>query len=106
MDAMQKAIEDLRGWDHCLISEEGAIKLAKPFGIVPRCHTYYANPRDPKGLTLNDGADSAVGIAAETLACQICDGLGVKYRQCLGRGFQLRACCDALSQHFTMFSPV
>lgn len=50
----------------------------------------------PKGLTLNNGASAAIGIASFDLAPMLCGALNVKYAGMLGRGFQVRACVDAL----------
>lgn len=94
-----KALDDLADYDHCFITPEGAAALAKPFGLTPKTYVAQANPREPKGLTLNDGRKQAEGIAAEVLARQICDHAGVKYPSMMGRGFQLRACLTVLRQH-------
>jgi hypothetical protein len=90
------AVIVLRGCDHAFLSAEGAIKMCEPFGVKAVYYKHTANPKDPKGLTLNDGANSAVGIGAHVLASYICSQLNVDYEPKLGRGSQLRACCDAL----------
>jgi hypothetical protein len=97
-DKLTKAIDELRQYDHAFLSEEGAQKLAEPFGLTPVTYIAYASPNEPKGLTLHDGAKSARGADAHDLAMQICDHLGVKYQAKYGRGSQLRTCCDALDQ--------
>jgi hypothetical protein len=102
-DDKLKAVADLRGYDHCFMTKEGVEDFATRFGLAGKIKPYVvkANPNDPKGLTLDNGATSAIGMDAAILASVICDHLGVKYMSKMGRGFQLRACCDALETHFT-----
>jgi len=89
-------VDELRQCDHAFLTVEGAHYYSKPFGFTARTYVAHANPDDPKGLTLDSGAESARGIAAHDLAMQICDHVGVAYRETMGRGSQLRLCCDAL----------
>jgi hypothetical protein len=98
-----KAVADLRGYDHAFLTAEGVEDFATRFDLKGKIKPYLAkaNPRDPKGLTLDNGATSAIGMDAVILASSICDHLGVKYMSKLGRGSQLRACCDALETYFT-----
>jgi hypothetical protein len=91
-----KAVDELREYDHAFINPEGAKRLAAPFGVKPRTYIEKVNPNDPKGLILEDGATEAEGIDAALLAMQICGDLSVDYESKLGRGSQLRSCCDAL----------
>jgi hypothetical protein len=49
-----------------------------------------------KGLTLNNGAKSAKGMAAFDLAMMLCGELDVRYESKLGRGFQVQVCVEAL----------
>jgi hypothetical protein len=91
-------VNDLRRYDHAFLTVEGALRFSRPFGFEARTYIERANPNDPKGLTLANGAESAEGIAAHHLAEQICDHVGIDYPECFGRGSQLRACCDALEQ--------
>lgn len=93
------AIAELRQYDHAFISKEGAIALAKPFGLDPYTYTLKADPPGTfKGLTLANGQSEAHGIDAQDLAMQICRHLKVDYPAQFGRGSQLRSCCDALEQ--------
>lgn len=97
-DELFELVERLReDYDHAFLTVEGALAFSRPFGFDAETYVAYANPDDPKGLTLNDGSASAEGIAADVLARQICDHVGVKYPPMFGRGSQLRACCDALA---------
>jgi hypothetical protein len=94
-------VDELRECDHCFLTVEGADYYSKPFGFTARTYVAHANPHDIKGLTLDSGAASARGIAAEVLARQICDHVGVAYQETMGRGSQLRKCCDALEAWMT-----
>jgi len=94
--AMREAVRELRDYDHCFISQEGADHFAERFGVKLSTHVARANPDDPKGLTLEDGATEAVGIDAADMAESICKSLGVGYVPKMGRGSRLRSCCDAL----------
>lgn len=49
-----------------------------------------------KGLTLHDGSSRAKGIASFDLMPMLCQALNVEYEGKLGRGFQVRACIEAL----------
>lgn len=92
----KECVDKLRQYDHAFLTVEGAMSFSRPFGFEARTYVERADPSDPKGLTLNNGAASAEGIAAHHLAEQICQHVGVDYPEKLGRGSQLRACCDAL----------
>lgn len=91
-----KLIAKLREYDHLFITPEGANHFSTPFGFKAHTYVLKANPSDPKGLTLNNGATEAEGIDAQDLAMQICRHLKVPFDSKFGRGSQLRACCDAL----------
>jgi len=95
---LMKYVDKLREYDHAFLTVEGAEYFSKPFGFAARTYVERATPNEPKGLTLNNGAKEARGIAAHHLAEQICDHVGVEYPEKLGRGTQLRVCCDALEQ--------
>jgi hypothetical protein len=95
---LKEIVKELRECDHLFLTVEGAIKYSQPFGFTARTYVVKANPEDPKGLTLYDGAVSAEGIDASDLALQICHHLKVDYDACFGRGSQLRKCCDALDE--------
>lgn len=93
-------VKDLRDYDHAFINEEGVEHFAKGFGVALRGHRHHANPDDMKGLTLDGGAKSAVGMDAADLAETICRRLGVSYAPMMGRGSRLRSACNALETHF------
>lgn len=92
------ALEELSEAHHCFLTVEGAKHYGALFGFEPRTYVAHANPSDPKGLTLDNGAESAEGIAAERLAMQICDHLKAPYPSMMGRGFQLRVCIEAATK--------
>ena len=91
-------VNDLRSYDHCFISADGVRKFLEPFGIEGGVSIFKANPRDPKGLTLADGAEEAQGQDAATVAEMIAAKLGCNGSGMMGRGFRLRAACDAAIQ--------
>lgn len=86
---------------HALWNEEAALAFTKPFGFDCRMQEYLADagPRNPKGLTLKNGAEAAVGAASWDIAGQICGHLGVRSERKLGRGSQVRADCEAVREH-------
>jgi len=93
------AIKQLREYDHVFISPEGVAHFTAPFGFKGTMVRLKANPNDPKGLTLENGAEEAEGADAASLAAEICRHLGVECPAMLGRGSQLRVCCDVLLEH-------
>lgn len=93
-----EAVDELRQYDHAFINPDGAKRLAAPFGVTPRTYVMKANPQDPKGLTLDGGLTEAEGIDAAELGIQICFHLNVDFESKMGRGSQLRSCCDALEK--------
>jgi hypothetical protein len=101
MQQIADAIDNLAAYDHALISAKGCKDLAAAFGVADQIttHTYYAG-EGKGGLTLFGGEKKAEGLEASVLACQICNALGVEYESKLGRGFQLRTCCEALRKHY------
>lgn len=96
-----EAVKDLRDYDHAFLSEEGVAKFAEVFGVTLKPTKHYAEPNHPKGLHLANGAKSAVGMDSSEMAQSICNQLDVKYSRMMGRGFQLRVCCDALEKYFS-----
>ena len=100
----QEAVDELRKHDHAFVSQKGVAKFAKLFGVELKPWRHFAtnDPNEPKGLTLKDGAESAVGLDATYMAAEICRQIighdpSAIY---IGRGKRLRACCDALEKHF------
>lgn len=94
-------VKELHEYDHSFLTEKGALEFSEPFGFKVRCYDAVADgDRNPKGLTLNDGAKSAVGICASDLAEQICEHLKLPVNHNLmGRGFRLRSALDTIKTH-------
>ena len=98
----QEAVDELRQYDHAFVTEKGVQKFAKLFGVTLKPWRHFADPNEPKGLTLKDGAESAVGLDAAYMAAEICRQIighdpGAIY---IGRGKRFWACCNALEKHF------
>lgn len=94
-----KVIRELYEYDHAFLTKEGAAHFTEPFGFTAHTYVERANPGDFKGLTLNDGAESAEGIAAHKLALQIASHLGVSVPDMFGIGSQLRIACSKILEH-------
>ena len=92
-ELMQIMIENT----HALWNTDFLDEVNQAFGtkIEPREYVEDGD-RNPKGLTLNERAKSANGIACFELVPLLCASLNVKYPSMFGRGFQVRACIDAL----------
>lgn len=94
--SMREAVLELQEYDHAFLSAEGVDKISAPFGATGWSYPHKANPKDPKGLTFNDGSKVKTGMAAHELAERLCRHLGIDYVEAFGRGTQLRNCCEAL----------
>ena len=103
------AISALRNFDHELIGQEDIDKICEPFGVHIDGFKWYEDyTTNPKGLRLNPGPHVkedkkgryALGLEASVLATLLCSRLGVKYEGKMGRGSQLRSCCDALEEKY------
>jgi hypothetical protein len=89
------SLEYLRRFcDHAFLTAEGVEKLTKPFGFKGYTYTEHVNPRDPKGVTFNDGRKSGEGADAMRVAEQIATHLGLGYTIMMGRGSALRDYCE------------
>lgn len=88
-------LQDMVENTHTLWAKSFVDRVNEAFGTNIQCRRYYAGG-GPKGLTMNDGADHAVGLACFDLAPMLCTALSVEYESKMGRGFQVRACVDAL----------
>jgi hypothetical protein len=93
------AVIELLSYDHCFITPDEALAISRAFGFDCRCYVEQCDYKSPKGLQFADGRKEAYGIAAEVLARQICDHLNISYPLMMGRGFQLRACCNAIDEY-------
>lgn len=97
------ALHELDCNTHNFWSEEGAKKLLAPFGIDPNkvLATYKANPHEPKGLTLANGAKQARGASTPAISGAIVSHFGLRSPGMLGRGFQVRADTETVRKHLT-----
>lgn len=107
--AMSKAdaARELYGYDHAFIGAEGCLFFAEVLGVDASKLSFYsgrsnASARNPKGLTMNPGAEGSEGMDAVSftgwLAGQL--GLGNPGGAFMGRGFALRANVNAIVKHF------
>ena len=95
-----EAIKELEKYDHCLLTKEAVKQLGKPFGFY-NVREYTDSRSKFKGLNLGSDhkeGDKVMGLAADTLAIELCKKEGVAYIDMYGRGSALRACCRALRQ--------
>lgn len=84
-----------RDYDHVFLDATGVRYFLDPFGVAGGVEKYRANPEAPKGLTLHNGAEEAEGQDAAVVAEKIAKALGCTLPGLMGRGFRLRAACDA-----------
>lgn len=84
---------------HTLWAPSFVEQVNAEFGTDIKPFKYKAD-KHPKGLTLDGGAKQALGMACFDLAPILCSRLGVKYESKMGRGFQVRSCCEAIRKHF------
>ena len=92
----------LRECDHLFLSPKFMAECNEAFGTHIQPITHVADgARNPKGLTLNNGAKSAEGMCAAQFAEGCSDELNTGFEPWQsGRGFRLRSACDALEYHF------
>lgn len=95
-----EAAKSLHDYDHAFVSAEGVEHFGKIFEVNLKSSMMTANPKDIKGLTLNDGRAAAEGMCAAQMAEEICSQLDVEYVSKFGRGSQLHECARALAAHF------
>jgi hypothetical protein len=94
----EAALNKLECDTHCLWRPEAAIDLTLPFGFECHLHIYEADggPHNPKGLVLNNGRPHATGASSLDISGQIARHVGANPEGKLGRGFQVRANCEAI----------
>lgn len=81
---------------HAFFTTEFLTLVNGAFGADIKPVECEADPDDPQGLVIHNGADRAVGIAAFNLAPQLCRALGVSYLGAHGRGTLVHHCIEAL----------
>lgn len=96
-------LANLRECDHGFLTAEAVQEFNVGFGLAPdaiKPYKAYANPRDPKGLTFDNGAKSGIGYDAAEYAEQVSTLLGTGFKPWqMGRGSRLRSACDAIEAH-------
>lgn len=99
-EEQERSLRHLEINTHSLWSKSTAEEIAAPFGFKPNCREYLADggPRNPKGLYLDNGQESALGLSSWDLSRQIALHVGARPESKLGRGFQVRADCHAIRE--------
>lgn len=92
-------IKELAEFDHSFLSPEGVQHFTSPFGFKGTTYRAKANPREFKGLTLNEGMVEAEGQDADRVATEIANHVGVSYPDMEGKGSRLRAACHAVEKY-------
>ncbi|MGH9856562.1 MAG: hypothetical protein ACRD4B_01840 [Acidobacteriota bacterium] len=98
-----QAVERLSGCDHLFLSPKCIAAFNEAFGtnIAPRYHK--AQPNEPKGLRLHDGAKGALGLCATEFAERVSRELNTGFEPWqTGRGFRLRSACKAIKDHLLL----
>ena len=91
-----EAIKYMERNTHTLIGEAQLKEIADAFGAKVDAQVYQNEPSNPKGLHTHGRVSEVKGLPCFVLAPTICNALGLEYLQLVGRGFQVRACCEAL----------
>lgn len=92
-------IERLVQCDHSFMKPEFVKEANDVFGSHIGTYLAKANPKDFKGLTLNDGATEAEGQDAHKIAEQLAEHLGLEWQEMFGIGSELRECCRVILEH-------
>lgn len=102
-----EAAEKLITLDHCILSREEAQEIAEAMGLpgqdVP-CYIMEHRPDLPKGARITGAThigQKFMLIGADDLATWAARRFKLSFRECFGRGSQLRSAGGALIQHFT-----
>lgn len=94
------ALHQLECDTHSFWSEEVANTFTRPFGFDCYVFKHKADGnKNPKGLTLNNGAKEATGVSSVGVSDQIARHVGATPEAKMGRGFQVRANCAAIRKH-------
>jgi hypothetical protein len=99
------ALDKLEQGTHVFWNPKGVQMLTEPFGFKGKVFTEYANPKDPKGLTFDNGAKSAEGADSISVSNQILDHYNLTAEHKLGRGFQVRVNVEAIREHLSKPQP-
>lgn len=101
MRTKKELLDTIADDTHALWGKPFVDEVNAAFGVSLKCHDYsdqFARDVGPKGLTLNVGVSTAVGLSSFSLAPMLCNALGVKYEIFMGRGFQVRECIAKLRE--------
>jgi hypothetical protein len=94
----ENVLQFLAANTHDFWTPERANELTRPFGFEAFTHEERADYKSPKGLRLKDNAKSAVGASSLDISGQIVAKTGAEAGSFIGRGFQVRANCDAIRE--------
>lgn len=92
----EEILHDLVCNTHILYTPDILTRVNYAFAVNIQPRTYHDSRQHPKGLTLDGDKKSVKGISAYDLALILCGKLNVRYEDKMGRGFQVRACVEAL----------
>jgi hypothetical protein len=101
-----EAVEWLAEMDHCILGREEARDFAEAVGLDGRSVPAYPiehRPDLPKGARIKGAThvgQKFMLVAADELASWAARSLRLEFRECFGRGSQLRSACGALHKHF------
>jgi len=107
MNKKLSAVAALRDLDHVIFNREESQALCDSMGVDSRGIPVYAmehHPEEFKGARLKgctEIGERRISIGADELAVWLCEQLDIEYASKMGRGSQLRECCNVLEAHFS-----
>lgn len=86
---------------HNIIKPQALLGAGLPADVVEQVTVTHQSDGTPKGTLYVDGqpVKQVAGVYGLDMLEFMASALGVKYRQCMGRGFQASAIREALNQH-------
>lgn len=86
---------------HTILNPEAFIDAGLAAEVVEFATTTYKSDGSPKGTIFVRGepVPELTGVYGLNLLTLLADALGVRYRSCMGRGFQASAIQEALRRH-------
>lgn len=87
---------------HNIIKPHALLDAGLPVDVVEQVTVTHQSDGTSKGTLYVDGqpVEQLTGVHGLDMLEFMASALGVKYRQCMGRGFQASAIREALYQHF------